>query len=151
MPQRGATLKSAKRREATIIAAQKNNALFKSVNELAGLSAFLLYLADAGNDRLTINQAAFFLIAAASDARGVPLTMGEIMERGEGVLTQSLKTTYKVLLEPTPHYKNIGLGWLTREPDPDDERRKYLRLTPLGYDVAQAAILASGLGSKKGD
>lgn len=127
------------------ISPEKSKSLHLSVHELAGLSAFLLYLAEAGNDRLTINQAAFFLIAAAADARGVPLTMGEIMERGEGVLTKSLKTTYKVLLEPTPHYKNIGLGWLTRETDADDERRKYLRLTDLGRDVVTASILAAGI------
>lgn len=123
------------------------NALYKSVPELAGLSAFLLYLASAGNDRLTINQAAFFLIVAAADARGVPQTMGEIMENGEGVLNQSLKTTYKVLLAPTPAYKGIGLGWITREPDPDDERRKYLRLTPKGKAVVDAALLATGMSA----
>ncbi|AKM09363.1 hypothetical protein [Croceicoccus naphthovorans] len=122
---------------------KKTDALFKSVGELANLSAFLLYLAEAGNDRLTINQAAFFLIAAAADARGVPLTMGEIMERGEGVLTQSLKTTYKVLLEPKKGSPS-AVNWLTREPDPDDERRKYLKLTPQGRKVASAALLAAG-------
>lgn len=127
--------------------ATKPDALFKSVSKLAGLSAFLLYLAEEGNDRLTINQAAFFLIVAAADARGVPQTMGEIMENGEGVLNQSLKTTYKVLLAPTPAYKGIGLGWITREPDPDDERRKYLRLTPKGKAVVDAALLATGMSA----
>lgn len=122
----------------------KSSGLYKSVGELANLSAFLLYLAEAGNDRLTINQAAFFMLAAASDLRGVPLTLTEIMEKGEGVLTKSLKTTYKVLLPPTHGYQTSSVGWLDREPDPDDERRKYLRLTDKGRQVIEAALLAAG-------
>jgi len=123
---------------------QKSDALYASVSKLTGLSAFLLYLAEEGNDRLTINQAAFFAIAAAADLRGVPMTLSQIMEQGEGIVTKSLKTTYKVLLEPTPSYKNIGLGWITREPDPEDERKKYLRLTKKGRNVVKAMLVASG-------
>lgn len=123
---------------------QKSDGLYKSVGKLAGLSAFLLYLAEEGNDRLTINQAAFFTIAAAADLRGAPMTLTEIMERGDGIVTKSLKTTYKVLLDPSPSYKSIGLGWLSREPDPADERKKYLRLTKKGRNVVKAMMLASG-------
>lgn len=123
--------------------ATKPDALFKSVSKLAGLSAFLLYLAEEGNDRLTINQGAFFIIAGAADLRGGPMTLAEIMERGDGILTQSLKNSYRVLLEPSKHY-TAGLGWLTREPDPEDERKKYLRLTPKGRNVTRAMLLAAG-------
>lgn len=115
------------------------------VKPLAGLSATMLYLAQSGNDRLTINQAAFFLIAAAADARGRPMTVSEIMEGAEGILNPSLQNTYKVLLEPNRRdYKDIGLGWLEREPDPDDERRRYLRVTDKGWNVVRAALLALG-------
>lgn len=124
---------------------QKSSELFAFVKPLASLSAALLYLAEAGHDRLTINQAAFFLLVAAADARGRPLTLTEILEGAEDVLGKSIANSYKSLLEPhgrTPH--SFALGWVYREPDLDDERRKYLRLTPKGKDVAKAALLSLG-------
>lgn len=129
----------------TMTKEKSGDGLYKSVGELGNLLAFLFYLADEGNDRLTINQAIFFLSVAASDLKGAPMTLTEIMERGEGVLTKSLKTTYKVLLPPTRGYSSIALGWIDREPDPDDERKKYLRLTAKGRKVIEAALLAAGL------
>lgn len=114
------------------------------VRPLAASSALMLYLAEAGNDRLTINQAAFFLIAAAADARGAPMTLTEIMDGADGILNPSLQNTYKVLLEPRKGYKKIGLGWLDREVDEDDERRRYLRVTDKGWAVVKAALLALG-------
>lgn len=115
------------------------------VRPLSAFSASMLYLAKAGNDRLTINQAAFFLLAAAADARGVPMTLTEIMEGASDILNKSVANTYKVLLEPgNKDYRGIALGWLRREADPDDERKKYLRLTRKGADVARAALLALG-------
>lgn len=113
------------------------------VGELASASAFMLFLAEAGGDRLTISQAAFFMLAAAGDARGRPLTMTDLMEDAKGIIGPSVANTYKVLLEPTKTHP-IGLSWLKREPDPDDERRKYLRLTDKGRSVARAALLALG-------
>lgn len=129
----------------------KNDAgLSHFMPQLAGLSAALLYLSEEGNDRLTINQAAFFLLAGGADARGGPLTLSQIMERGEGILNPSLANTYKVLLEPNrKDYNKIGLGWLTREADPDDERRKFLKLTPKGTRVLRATLLAMGHNSYK--
>lgn len=125
--------------------AKRTDELFMSVKSLAGFSASMLYLAEAGNDRLTINQAAFFLIAAAADLRGRPLSLAEIMEATEGVLNRSVANTYKVLLAPnSKDYRKIGLGWLTREPDPDDERRNFLVLTSKGRAVVRAALLALG-------
>lgn len=124
----------------------KPEGLYALVKPLASLSASMLYLAEAGNDRLNINQAAFFLIAAAADVRGAPLTLSDIMQNTEGVLNRSLYNTYRVLLEGSgKEYKKIGLGWLRKEPDPDDERRSYLRLTRTGLSVARAALLSLGL------
>lgn len=133
---------------------EKRDELFASVKDLASLSAAFLYLAEAGNDRLTINQTAFFLLVAAADARGHALTLKEIMDATEGVIGRSVQNTYKVLLEADGrHPKTMtALGWLTREPDPDDERRKYLRLTKKGRAVAKGALLALGrsaYGDKK--
>jgi hypothetical protein len=125
---------------------KKHDELYAYVKDLASLSAALFYLAEAGNDRLTINQAAFFLIVAAAEARGVPVTLKEVMEATDGVLGQSIKNTYKVMLEAEGRQPktNSALGWLKRELDLDDERRKYLRLTPKGRSVAKAALLALG-------
>lgn len=126
----------------------KRNALFASVKPLASLSAALLYMAEAGHDRLTINQTAFFLLAAAAHARGAPLTLTEILDLTDGVIGKSIVNSYKVLLEPhgaSP--KDFALGWLKRVPDPDDERRKYLHLTEKGQAVAQAVLLALGQSS----
>lgn len=127
------------------VSTKKSSALFASVKPLASLSAALLYLAEAGHDRLTINQAAFFLLVAAADARGRPTTLTEVLEGTDGILGKSIVNSYKVLLEPHgAHPKDFALGWLSREPDPDDERRKYLRLTEKGKSVAKAAMLALG-------
>ena len=54
--------------------------LWKRVGELAGSSAFLLYLADVGSDRLTLTQVAFFMLAATADAAGKPATRSEIIQ-----------------------------------------------------------------------
>lgn len=124
---------------------QKKSVLYPYVKPLAGLSAGLLYLAEAGHDRLTINQAAFFLLCAAADARGRPLTLMEIMESTDGALGRSIQNSYKALLEPHGRApKDFSLNWLYREPDPDDERRKFLRLTEKGRSVARAVLLAVG-------
>jgi hypothetical protein len=118
----------------------ENTDIFALAKPLASLAAGILYFAEAGHDRLTINQAAFFLLAATADARGKPVTLTEIMEMSDGVIGRSIANSYKVLLEPSR--KDFALGWLVREPDPDDERRKYLRLTPKGRDAAKAALQA---------
>jgi len=126
--------------------------LFASVGQLASLSGAFLFLAQEGHDRLTINQAAFFLLVAAADARGRPLTLTEIVEANDLALGKSIQNSYKVFLEPHGRSpKDFALGWLTREPDPDDERRKYLRLTDKGREIARAVLLASGRGNYKDD
>lgn len=129
-----------------ILMPKKHDELYASVKDLASFSAAMLYLAEAGNDRLTINQTAFFLIAAAADARGRALTLTELMESTDGVLGRSVANTYKVLLEAEGRRPKTAssLGWLYREPDRDDERKKYLRLTKKGRSVAKAALLALG-------
>lgn len=131
---------------------QKQKGLYEYVKPLAGLSAGMLYLAEAGHDRLTINQAAFFLLVAAADARGAPLTLQEILDTTDGIIGRSIQNSYKVLLEPYGWKpKDYALGWITREADPRDERRKYLRLTQKGREVAEALMLATGQVNVKKD
>jgi hypothetical protein len=114
---------------------------FELGKQLASLSARILYLAEEGHERLTINQAAFFLMVATAEARGSPLTLQEILDSTEGVIGRSIQNSYKVLLEPRGRDpKEYALGWVSREADPDDERRKFLRLTQKGREVAATML-----------
>lgn len=120
---------------------RKQSALWQRVSVLGGASAFLVYLAEAGSDRLTLAQATFFMLAAAADARGRPVTSQEVQEMAGDALTRSIKNTYRLLLEPNRRYPH-ALGWLATESNPDDERQKFLRLTDAGKAVLNAALVA---------
>lgn len=114
--------------------------LYKHVSELDRCAAFLMYLAEASNARLSLSQAAFFFVAAKGAASGVPLTLSQIMDgTGSDARSRSVKNTYKVFLEPTARNPN-GLGWLTRKVNVDDEREKFLVLTRKGESVVGAAL-----------
>jgi hypothetical protein len=114
--------------------------------DLTSVSATLLHLAEVGNVRLTIKQAAFFLIVASADARGRPATLKDAMEASEGVLGRSVTNTYKVPLEAEGRNPKIGssLGWLARETNP----RANVASTSGCRDrpVANAALQALGRG-----
>lgn len=112
------------------------------VGELAGYSALFLYLADAASDRLSISQAAFFMMAAAANARGAPLTAAQLQEAAGENISKNVKNSYRRLLTPS-NANPGGLGWLDREGNPDDEREKFLVLTPKGEEVIKAALLAA--------
>ena len=115
--------------------------LWKRVGELAGSSAFLLYLADVGSDRLTLTQVAFFMLAATSDAAGKPATRAEIIQTHEESFKGSIRNSYRQLMEPSRVYPN-GLSWLTAEENPMDNREQILRLTDKGIAVIEGALLA---------
>lgn len=115
--------------------------LWKRVGELAGSSAFLLYLADVGSDRLTLTQAAFFLLAATADAAGHPATRSALLQAHHETFRGSIRNSYRQLLEPSRQYPN-ALGWLSTEANPDDDREQFLRLTDEGRSVIEAALMA---------
>lgn len=115
--------------------------LWRRVPELAGSSAFLLYLADVGSDRLSLTQAAFFLLAATADASGRPATRSELIATYSETFRGSIRNSYRQLLEPTRTYP-MGLGWLTTESNPNDAREQFLRLTSEGKSVISGAIMA---------
>lgn len=118
-----------------------NGSLWKRVSELGGFSASLLYLAEAGSGRLTLQQAAFFLLAATADAAGSPATRSQLMEAHEGSLRSALRNSYRQLLEPSRVHPN-ALGWLTTEENPLDAREQLLKLTDKGKAVIDAALVA---------
>lgn len=115
--------------------------LWKRVGELAGSSAFLMYLAEAGSDRLTVSQAAFFMLAAAADVRGRPATRTGLLTASGAEFRPSIRNSYRQLLEPSRVYPN-ALGWLTTEDNPMDSREQFLKLTDEGKAVIEGALLA---------
>ncbi|WP_296675710.1 hypothetical protein [Novosphingobium sp.] len=120
----------------------------KPMPALRNFSAGLIVLAEVGPDRMTVTQGAFFLIAGLADQAGRPATFSEIRETLGDVLNKSLHTTYKVFLEEGRNRegkREPGLGWLSRETDAADNRRKYLRLTNRGRQIM--AEVASALAA----
>jgi hypothetical protein len=115
--------------------------LWKRVAELAGSSAFLLYLGDVGSDRLTLTQAAFFMLAATADAAGRPATRSELLQTYPDQFRGSIRNSYRQLLEPSRLYPK-SLGWLSTEANPNDDREQLLRLTEEGKSVIMGALMA---------
>ena len=111
--------------------------------ELRSFSAALITVAELAPDRMTMSQMAFFLFAAMADLRGTPQTFSEIRDAAGPQIRKSLHTTYKILLDGSRRSDRAdtpGVGWLRREEDPSDNRRKFLRLTDRGRDIVRAII-----------
>jgi hypothetical protein len=115
--------------------------LWKRVGELGASSAFLLYLSDVASDRLSLTQAAFFMLAATADAAGKPATRTQLIHAYGDNFGGSVRNTYRQLLEPSRVFPK-ALGWLTTEENPDDSREQFLRLTNKGKAVIDGALLA---------
>lgn len=114
--------------------------LWKRVSELGASSAFLLYLSEVGSDRLSLTQAAFFLIAATADAAGKPASRIDIINTHEETFRGSIRNSYRQLMPPSRLYPN-GLGWLEAEVNPMDSREQILRLSEKGKAVIEGALL----------
>jgi hypothetical protein len=111
-----------------------------TTKELRAFAEALAYLAERAPERTTAAQMAFFVFAAIADNVGKPRTFTEIKDELGPAVNRSLHTTYKVFLDREQRRSDTnatrqGLGWLTREEDLYDNRRKYLRLTDLGRAV----------------
>lgn len=126
--------------ERTTSSLPRRQELWRRVGELASSSAMLLYLSEQGSDRLSLTQAAFFLLAATADAAGKPATRTELlgthMANGRG----SIRNSYRQLLEPSRVHPK-ALGWLTQEENPMDAREKVLRLSAEGKAVIEGVLL----------
>lgn len=123
------------------------------VADLRTFSAGLIELAEQAPERTTAAQMAFFLLAGMADAVGKPATFTEIKDAVGPAINRSLHTTYKVFLDRIQRRSDTdvtrqGLGWLTREEDPEDNRKKYLRLTPTGRAVLRS-LTTTLTGGKK--
>lgn len=131
----GSTPNGAKLREPT------SPQLWKHVGELGASSAFLLYLSNRGSERLSLTQAAFFMLAATADAAGKPATRSQLIAAYGDEFGGSVRNTYRQLLEPSRVFPK-ALGWLTTEENPDDSREQFLRLTEKGKSVIAGALVA---------
>lgn len=112
--------------------------LIDALPKLREFSTVLARLTAYATDRLSIAQAVFFIEAARADLAGRPATFTEIRDSAGDAISRSLHTTYKVFLGDEGREKNRrqqALGWLVRELDHTDNRRKYLRLTAKGREV----------------
>lgn len=110
------------------------------------LAAALFALAERAPARLTLRQSLAFSIICYSNAMGRVITMKDLRELTDGVIGQSIEKSIQQFFTPSRDYPD-GLGWLEQEADPDDRRKKYLRLTPQGSDCAKAIIESLKEGS----
>ncbi len=112
----------------------------RSAADLKTVVAALSVLATAGHDRMTVQQALFFLAAAYHGVMGQSATVTRIREiyqpLGRSVEKSSLQFLAPGRVAPD------ALGWLEQHHDPDDRRVRYLHLTEDGEDVVAALVEA---------
>lgn len=118
------------------------DARLRQVRELAAGSALLLYLCEASKGRLTMPQAAFFMLASAWDSLGRPATRAQLLEEEGGRLNASVRNTYRHLLAPSRRHPE-ALGWLQAVPNESDLREHHLVLTERGRAVIEGALAAA--------
>jgi hypothetical protein len=97
--------------------------------------------------RTSVRQLFAFMAVVRAEAMGQSLLLSDIRkiedpETGESIVGQSIQQTFAMLLEPSDREPR-ALGWVTQETDPDDKRRKFLKLTDKGHAVAAAMIGAA--------
>lgn len=135
------SIEPANRRSKGGVRVAKNDPLFLSVRDFADFSAGMMVLGELAPERLTMSQAIFFVLTGTAAIAGKDPTYTDIKEAVGDKINKSLNTTYRIFLEPSRLYPN-GLGWLTQEPNPDDNRVKFLRLTKKGREVLAQVLEA---------
>lgn len=117
----------------------------RSANELERFAALLVGVTSITPPRTSARQILAFCLVAMSHIRNQSITMADLIqqggddERGSPLLGRSLERTFGLFLEPSKVFPD-ALSWVTQEIDPDDRRRKYLKLSDTG-EKAVAAIL----------
>jgi hypothetical protein len=113
---------------------QVDDRSFMQVKDLDDFASAMIALAELSPERMTASQLIFFVLAAKEDIAGKHPTYTDLKAAVGDKINKSLNTTYRIFLEPSRLYPN-GLGWLRQEPNPDDNRVKFLRLTAAGREV----------------
>lgn len=102
----------------------------------------LLFLAKQIPQRTSLRQTLAFIFVVEKISMGHEVVVADLADiagddvNGQPVFGQSINRSHQLLLAPTERDPD-GLDWLYTEPDPSDARRKILRLTPKGMEVAQ--------------
>jgi hypothetical protein len=112
---------------------------------MSRLSQALRLVAAELPQRTSLRQLLAFVTVAQIAAEGRSVTLSELNEilgddaAGIPMLGVSFDRVFDTFIEPTRRMPD-RLGWCFKEEDPDDLRKKYLRLTPKGWAVAQRLI-----------
>jgi len=118
---------------------QSPDELDTSVASLMRFAEGVLILAEDAEDRMSLGQVFFFLMASSRSLKGDPTTYSQIREEFGDKINKSLHSTYRQLLKPSRTHPK-ALGWLDRLEDPMDQRRKLLMLTPKGKRIAKLLL-----------
>lgn len=124
-----------------MMSATKDDRLNRHIGDFANFSAAMIVLGEMAPERMTLSQGIFFVLTATAELAGKNPTYSDIKEAVGDQINRSLHTTYRVLLEPSRAYPN-GIGWLRQEPNPMDNRVKFLRMTPKGRRVMKEILAA---------
>ena len=122
--------------------------LSQHVGEFGNFAAAVIRLGEMVPERTTLSQVSFFLLAALADLSGKPATFSTIRDAAGGKINRSMHTTYKLFLSGDRRRRRAaegaseGLGWLYRLENPDDNREKFLRLTPEGRQIMRELYTA---------
>ena len=118
------------------------------------LAATLAALSNRTPARTTLRQALFLMTVAYCHAMGRSVTLADtvaicgdsteidpVTGLHEPVLGRAIEKSAWVFMEPTRAYPD-ALSWIEQVSDPDDRRKKYLKLTELGQREL-ASVIAS--------
>jgi hypothetical protein len=111
-------------------------------NEIGRFESCLRMLNGITPVRTTARQLQGFVLIAFAESMGQSMTLSDLKEQsGDGpdgtpILGQHMNRSYQLYLDPKVSGDTDSLNWVYQDIDPDDARRKYLRLTPEGVEVA---------------
>lgn len=114
----------------------KSLRLYQSVGAFAAFAEALALVGKLSPERMTVSQTLFFILAAVTDLQGGNATLTGIKEEMGPELNKSIHSTYGILMAPSKRFPE-ALGWLTAVPNPNDNREKFLHLTPKGTEVME--------------
>ena len=111
--------------------------------EMARLDRALEYLARRTPARTTTLQMLAFMRVARACAGGRSVTLKEVMGESDGLLLHHLNRSFATFLPADARVKkrtddDDRLGWVFQADNPQDARRKDLRLTQVGIEIAEA-------------
>ncbi|MFN3558931.1 MAG: hypothetical protein ACK4UQ_06550 [Brevundimonas sp.] len=113
----------------------------KSIRLLDFLYTAVARLVEQSEPRTSGRQILAFLAVAQAEADGKSIMLSDIRDiegsDGQPIIGQSIAQTFAMLLDPSEREPR-GLGWVRQEVDPDDRRRKYLKLTDKGRAVLES-------------